>query len=426
MKTDKTGFSDVTTDGMTIGERDATAPVSRREFLKKASVAAGAAALLPALPAVAAPLRGPVAEPAPPATSCGCDTADLVAFIEQQRIQGHFPALATAATNHGEIVWSRGFGLANIETGLHATANTPFMLASVSKTVMSVAVMQMWEQGKFGLDDDINALLPFPVRNPNFPSDPITPRQLLTHTSSLRDNWDILTPLYVQGDSPISLATVCHDYFTPGAQYYDAAHNFKTYGPATRYSYCNMGATLAGYLVEAITGTPFDQWCMDNIFTPLGMDNTSWHLAGLDPAKVAMPYRYKPSGYYPYGQYGYPDYPDGQLRTSVHSLAKFLAAFSMGGIYQGTRILQSATVEEMLTSQLGSITSWKQGIIWYQTSGSSAGPLWGHNGGDWGVSTYMFFRRSDLSGAVVLANACRAWGITRAVRDRLINEAASL
>ena len=317
MKTDKTRSSDVTTDETTIGERDGTAPVSRREFLKKASAAAGAAALLPALPSVAASVTTAAGEVAP-------RLGNLPDLIEEHRHLAHVPGLGTAAIHQGEIVWARGFGRANIATGLLATADTPFMLASVSKTVMAVALMQVWEQGKFGLDDDVNILLPFPVRNPNFRDDPITPRQLLTHTPSFRDNWGTLTPLYVHGDSPISLETVCHDYFAPGARYYERKKNFHTYGPGTRYSYCNIGATLAGYLVEAITGKPFDQWCIHNIFKPLGMDNTSWHLAGLDPNEVTMPYRYKPSGYYPYGHHGYPDYPDGQFRTSARSPSSLL------------------------------------------------------------------------------------------------------
>lgn len=386
-------------------------------------MAAGVAALAPALPGLVTPSDGVLEEPGRVATRRS-RRAHLAAFIDQQRIAGDFPALGTAAVSRGEVVWARGSGLANIQTGLHASHSTPFMIASVSKTVVSVAVMQVWERGKLGLDDDVNLHLPFPIRNPNAPADPITVRQLLTHTSSIKDNWHVLSPLYVKGDSPIPLGSFMHDYFTPGGQYYSPEGNFHTYAPGTHYNYANMGASLAGYLVEAITGTPFDRWCTDQIFTPLGMADTSYRLSDLDSASVAMPYRCKSSGCATGGQYGYPDYPDGMIRTSPLSLGKFLAAFSAGGIYRGTRILQASTVELMLTPQLGHLVPFKQGLIWFKRP--TIGPYWGHDGGDVGVSALMFFRRSDLSGGVVLANADTHAQVLSRVLARLIDEAALL
>ena len=89
---------------------------------------------------------------------------------------------------------------------------------------------------------------------------------LLTHSSGLRDNWSILLPDYVHGDSPISLGFYMEDYFSAGGSRYDADKNFQTWEPGAKYSYCNMAVSLAAYLVEAASGTSFETWCQDNIF----------------------------------------------------------------------------------------------------------------------------------------------------------------
>jgi len=78
---------------------------------------------------------------------------------------------------------------------------------------------------------------------------------------------------------------------------------------------------LVGFLVEEISHQSFAQYCEDNIFQPLQMNETSWFLAGLDTTHIAMPYHWNGSGYTPYGFFGYSDYPAGQLRTSVDQLS---------------------------------------------------------------------------------------------------------
>jgi CubicO group peptidase (beta-lactamase class C family) len=298
-----------------------------------------------------------------------------------------------------------------------------FMLASISKTVTATALMQVWELGNIDLDADVNEVLPFPVRNPAYPSRPITAHQLLTHTSGIRDNWSELLPLYVQGDSPIALATFLERYLVPGGRYYSAKKNYTGWAAGNDYLYSNVGAALVGYLVEEVTGIDFARWCERRIFQPLGMDNTGWHLRGLDRDKVARPYRrLRDGGWKSYGLYGYPDYPDGALRTTARSLARFLAAYSRGG----GPILKSTTVDLMLSDQ--KVPGPWQGLVWYRTPGPGGRPLVGHGGGDRGVTTEMWFRRSDGAGAVVLANGDAIGGYrdVKDIRDRLIREAAHL
>jgi CubicO group peptidase (beta-lactamase class C family) len=319
----------------------------------------------------------------------------------------HIPGLAACIIKGNRVAWQGYYGYANLERNLPVTANTMFMLASISKTIMVTALMQLYEQGRFTLEDSINAYLPFPVRNPTYPGIPITFKMLLTHTSSIRDNWFILDALYAPGDPTIPLGNFLGRYLTPGGPYYNAQNNFFTNRPGTFWDYSNIGAALAGYLVEVISGVPFDQYCKDHIFTPLQMTNTAWFLRDLDTSLVAHPYEFPSGSYVDQGLYGYPDYPDGSLRTTVPSLARFLLAHMNGGAYEGTRILDSSSVRMMRTVYVPTVShapdaQW--GLIWYTRSAINGSVLWGHSGGDAGVMTAMFFSGSDSIGVIMLTN----------------------
>jgi len=325
------------------------------------------------------------------------------------------PGLAAAIIKNGRVVCASAAGMANIERKVPVTTDTLFMIASVSKTVTATALMQLYEQGKFKLDDDINRYLPFKVSIPKAPNAHITFRQLLTHTSSISDNATYINcptscsygsslSLFVTkgADSPISLADLMKGYLTPGGAYYDPAENFDSHEPGTNSEYSNMGIVLAGYLVEVISGVPFDQYCKDNIFTPLGMTKTSWRLAGIDESILAMPYDKDDSGFKPYGQYGEPDYPDGMLRTSVNELARFLIAYMQGGGFEGRQILKPTTVQEMLRSQTSLDPS--QGFAWYRAARSGGWRVWGHDGADNGAGARMWFDPERKVGVILVTN----------------------
>ena len=125
------------------------------------------------------------------------------------------------------------------------------MLASVSKTVMATALMQLVQKGHVDLQADVDSYLPFRVRNPQHRGRIITPWMLLTHTSSIRDAWTTLDASYVRGDSPVPLASFVRGYFTPGERYW-RANDFYDFAPGAAYRYANMGATLAAYLVQTV------------------------------------------------------------------------------------------------------------------------------------------------------------------------------
>jgi len=371
----------------------------------------------------AATTRAPasVSQPSVPNTSTSLDSF-FTAFMATY----HIPGVAACIIKKNKVAWQGYYGLADMSLNINVTDSTIFMLASVSKTVTSTALMQLYEAGRFQLDDSVDSYVPFPVRNPNNPSVPITFRMLLTHTSSMKDNWTILSNLYVMGDHPMALGTFLKKYLSPGEEYYSSG-SFYTYAPGTTWNYCNVGAALCGYLVETISGIPFDQYCRDSVFVPLRMARTAWFLRDLDTALVARPYTYSSGTYIDQGLYGYPDYPDGQLRTTAASLARFLMANMNGGELDGQKVLDSSTVRLMRTRWfIGGAggSDEDQGLIWF-TATINGKRLWGHTGGDAGVTTMAFLSEQDSTGVVFLSNFDGDFPLGDIV-DRLMTEADTL
>jgi CubicO group peptidase (beta-lactamase class C family) len=225
-------------------------------------------------------------------------------------------------------------------------------IGSISKTITGTALLQLWEKNKFNLDEDICKYLPFKVRNPYYPTDVLTFRQLLTHTSSLNDGSNYKES-YSCGDPEISLGEWLKEYFTPEGKYYVKEENFNNWKPGEKFEYSNVGFGLIGYLVEMISGKPFDDYCRLNIFDPLEMDKTYWFLSELDQANLAVPYARisrekninkkligssdkvgskKNKDFIPLCLYSFPNYPDGLLRTSVRQLSRFLITLINNGL----------------------------------------------------------------------------------------------
>lgn len=326
---------------------------------------------------------------------------ELSTYFEEGMEDIRVPGLQAALIKNGSVVWSKGFGFANTEEETLVTTDTPFMLASISKTVTAVAIMKLYEQGLFQLDDDINDYLDLSVHHPS--GNVITFRHLLKHSSSIRDEGTVFSSLYQDGDSTTSLREFVISYFDPSGELYDLENNFHSWKPGEGYEYSNFAVALLGYLVERIANQDFSLWCSENIFSPLGMTQTGWHLADFDESMVAYPHNQNEfgNGYSVIPHYGYPDYPDGQLRSSAQHMARFLAMFANGGIYDGVRVLQESTVELMRNT---TPIDQGQGMIWYQFSLGDETYM-GHGGLDRGVRTRMGYRISDGSGFIISLNA---------------------
>lgn len=329
------------------------------------------------------------------------DSASLDSMIRYRMLANHIPGMASFALKDGQIVWDQSYGYAILEDSVPVTDSTLFYLASVSKTVVAIALMQVWEQLSFSLDDDVGTHLGFPVRNPYYPDSVISIGMCMTHMSSINDNWTILDPLNIQGDSPIPLGEFLEDYLVPGGVYY-SQDNYNPWPPATQADYSNIGAAICGYIVEYLADS-FPVWCHDSIFHPLSMNETAWFLSQLDTSDIAMPYHWDGSTYVPYGHIGKPYYPCGTLRSSSRQLARLLTNFMQYGVIDDTvRILDSTTVVLMTTPPYPVLNP-EQGLFWYKKYLAGRW-IWGHQGQSSGIRTRIAFDWNDNTGSVVLTN----------------------
>ncbi len=131
--------------------------------------------------------------------------SDFETFLIDWDSIHHVPGMSVSILKNGEAYWQLHHGFANIAQNKPVTDSTAFLLCSISKLITQTAAMQLYEQDAFSLYDSINDYLPFTVVNPNHPDSIITFFHLMTHTSSIQDNYSISTPLVSWGqDSPIS------------------------------------------------------------------------------------------------------------------------------------------------------------------------------------------------------------------------------
>ena len=333
------------------------------------------------------------------------DETELLNFIESTMETHLIPGLSISIAKGGNIVWDKHFGYANVNESTLVDKNTMFILSSASKTVTATALMHLFQQDLFTLNDNVNDYLSFDIIHPDYSEVPITFKMLLSHTSGIKDNWNFM-PFY-DTDSPLELNYYLNQYFTPGGEFYDNDLNFTDHTPGTSFSYSNIGAALVGLLTEEISGQPFNEYCIENIFEPLGMDNAYWFLSEIENLnQVAVPHQLAEGSNDSLAvleNYGYSDYPAGQLRTTSNSLAKFMSSFINNGMYNGIEILNPAIIALMETIHYPDVAS-DQGLIWYYKN-LNGRTLFGHSGSDIGSVTEMFISFSNNLGVVLLSNS---------------------
>jgi CubicO group peptidase (beta-lactamase class C family) len=246
------------------------------------------------------------------------------------------PGAVVAVVSANEVLLSRGYGRATVEPDRPATADTPFATGSVAKLFTWTAVMQLVEQNRVDLDRDVNAYLDF--RIPDRFDEPITLRHLLTHTAGFEDRPVI--GLFSRDASEIRDLGVLLAESLPA----------RLWPPGVEAAYSNYGSALAGYIVERVTGVPFEDYVQNEILVPLEMSGSSFEQplpAGIADAAAV--------GYAPAGDDGFtatgPEYvtlaPAGGMVMSARDAASFMRAYLAGGKLDGARILDRSTVERM-------------------------------------------------------------------------------
>jgi CubicO group peptidase (beta-lactamase class C family) len=174
------------------------------------------------------------------------------------------PGCVIGIVRNDSLLYAKGYGLANLEYAIPNTQETIFHMASVSKQFTGYAIVLLAKQGKLALEDDVRKYLPW------FPDlkEKITIRQLLNHTSGIRDQWQLLA---ISGTRIDDVITQAHIVKLLGQQ---RALNFK---PGEQSSYSNSGYTMLAEIVKAVSGQTLRQFADSAIFKPLGMNNTHFH-----------------------------------------------------------------------------------------------------------------------------------------------------
>jgi len=309
--------------------------------------------------------------------------------------------MAVAVIDSGKVVHLSAYGFRDLENNLKATINTPFQIASVSKTVTNLAVFKLVELGKIELSDDVNNYLPFSVKNPHFSNDSITVRDLLNHRSGIRDDMAIYDTLWniPKGDRKIALDKFMYDYLDPNGKLYKKNHYDNTLN-YNAYKYSDTGVALLGVIVENVSGKSFDDFCQENIFEPLNMTNTGWFLRNFDHNLVAKPYVKDDSlGLIFKGHNGFPDYPGGQLRTSIHDYSILLAGYL--NAENGKFVLKKETVLKITPSPRQT----HEGFFSWFLMAINNEIYYYHTGADPGTRTISVMNIDHKRGVVIFLNS---------------------
>lgn len=326
---------------------------------------------------------------------------NIDSLIKREIQSNSVAAIAVAIIDSGKVVHLSADGLRDIENNLEATINTSFHIASVSKTVTNIAVFKLWELGKIDINYDVNRYLPFTVKNPHYSNDSITIRDLLNHRSGIKDDMEIYGHHWniPNGDPTIALDEFMKDYLEPGGKLYKEDH-YESNPNYNDYSYSNTGIALLGLIVENVSGMRFEDYCQKTIFKPMEMYNTSWFLRNLNLNQVAKTYTLEDSTKLIFkGQNGFPDYPAGQLRTSISDYAKFLVSYL--NAENGKFILNKKTTliitPKPRTAHDGFFT-------WFLTTIDNK-LYYFHTGGDLGVQTVSIMDVDKKRGIIIFINS---------------------
>lgn len=302
-------------------------------------------------------------------------------YVEQALTEQRIAGAVAVVHRHGELAYSNAWGVADRESNSPMVEDTIFRIASMTKPVTSVAVMMLYEQGLFGLDDPISRYLPefdrqMQVVQPNDDgyelvdaTRPITIRNLLTHTSGLSYRFLDVVPLaqlYKEAGITDGLGgDLTLPEFVARLAAMPLAHE-----PGKGWTY-GLSTDVLGYFVELVSGQPFAEFAKERIFEPLGMRDTSFTLPGDKRDRLAAVYRRDADGQLQRSAdlidegpvYVRVDYPAGEgprlasggggLLSTAGDYGRFAQMILNGGELDGQRLLSRKTVELMTSDQVG-------------------------------------------------------------------------
>lgn len=349
----------------------------------------------------------------------------IIAKMEEVAI----PGIAISVIKDNKIVLLKGYGYSNFKNQKKVNIHTPFNLASISKPILGIALLKLVDKGVLDLDEDINTYLPFKINNPKVENGIVTIRHLATHTSSINDYYDI-SSYAVNQDSEVSLSDHVRNLLTLEGNLYNEAEFFKDVNVGSERDYSNLGAGVAGLVLESVTQKSLADFSSEEIFKPLEMKNTGWSIAEFELNELATRYNvkqcipflnicvdvsspksnfliskifnppFKNKSFIEYPHYGNPQYPDGGLNSSIYDLTKLIKTLLNKGKYDGEALLSDASFKEMFKLQLPESLSNRQRFFWRDNREG----LTGHSGSDLGVFTSAYFDLEKQNAVLILMN----------------------
>jgi CubicO group peptidase (beta-lactamase class C family) len=302
------------------------------------------------------------------------------------------PGIAVGVVQDKELVWSKGFGYADVDTKTPVTPATKFRMASHSKLFTATAVMQLRDAGKIHLDDPVSSSLPwFQIKPATAGDAPITVEELLTHSAGL----------------PREAGTHWSDMTFPdeAALRSYIAENDAVYSPEVRWKYSNLGFTIAGLIVEAVSGEKWADYVQRHIFEPLGMTASSVdrQVPGLatgygtrmpDGSRKKMPFvdaRVMA--------------PATGITSNVEDMAKFVSLQFQSGPVGGNQILSTGALRLMHRVRMME-NNWQRGqAIGFSVTRDKEKIYVGHGGSYFGYKTQTLMQMEPKVGVIVLTNA---------------------
>jgi CubicO group peptidase (beta-lactamase class C family) len=292
--------------------------------------------------------------------------AFLDGFMPMQLQRENIAGAVVLVVKDGRVLFAKGYGYSDVEkkTPVQVDA-TLFRPGSVSKLFTWTAVMQLVEQGKLDLDRDVNTYLDFKIPA-TFPQ-PITLRHILTHTAGFEEQ---IKDLIKDEGAPMASLREHMVRHMPA----------RIFPPGTTPAYSNYAASLAGYIVERVSGRPFNEYVAENIFQPLGMTRSTF----VQP----LPPELKPlmsSGYHSASGKARPfeiieEAPAGALAATAADLSRFMIAHLQDGSFENEHILRPATARLMHSRQLELVPEMNGMCLGFYEESRNGHRIIGHGG----------------------------------------------
>lgn len=347
------------------------------------------------------------------------DTA-IQRIMQENQVVG----LSVAVVKNDKIIYTNAYGYKDLENKTPLRSTDLFRIASISKSFSATSIMQLVEQQKIDLDQDVSDLIGFHVRNPKYPEKVITVRLLLSHLSSINDS---------QGYFSL-------DFINP-AKNPDWAKCYNDYEPGTKWQYCNLNFNMIGTIIERVSGERFDQYVRHHILEPLDLYG-GYAVDSLDRSRLANIYDYNADSsryilstgaYNPRSEeiakytmgYSTPVFsPTGGMKISAPDLARYMIMHKNKGKYKGGRIIAKKSAKLMQTPA-SSLEPY--GFALEQSDKLIPGKMMtGHTGSAYGLFSSMFFDPKEDFGIVIICNGTRGGGYVEGFQPTIRKTANAL